>query len=77
MHMCKKCSGVKKLVLGALLLVNAFVWPQWLGIDGWVAFVGLLMILGGFLMLVVPNKCPSCNVMASKPAKPAAKKGKK
>lgn len=62
-HMCKKCSGVTKLLTGALLLVNAFVWPRWLGVDGWVAFIGLLLVLGGFLMLVVPNKCPGCMAM--------------
>jgi hypothetical protein len=75
--MCKKCSGIAKLVIGALLLLNAFVWPQWLGVDGWVSFLALLMVLGGFVKLVVPNKCPTCAGMCSTmPAKPA-KKGKK
>ena len=73
---CKKCSGICKLVIGALLLLNAFVWPQWLGIDGWVSFVALLMVLGGFLKLVVPNKCPSCNAGMKSMDKPV-KKGKK
>lgn len=71
-HMCHKCTGIKKLVIGALLLINAFVWPQWMGIDGWVKFVAVLMVLMGFVMLVVPNKCPSCNAMSATP-----KKGKK
>ena len=58
MQMCKKCHGVKKLVAGALILINAFLWPQWTGIDGWAAFIGVLFVLGGFLMLVVPTgKC--------------------
>ena len=61
--MCHKCCGVMKLVTGALLLVNAYVWPRWLGVDGWVAFVAVLMVLGGFLKLVLPNKCPHCNAM--------------
>ncbi len=62
--------GIKKLVLGALLLLNAFVWPKWLGIDGWVSFVALLMVVGGFVMLVShPKSC--CTPEA------APKKGKK
>ena len=36
---------------------------RWLGVDGWVAFVAVLMVLGGFLKLVLPNKCPHCNAM--------------
>ena len=58
--MCGKCHGVKKLVVGALLLLNAFVWPQWLGVDGWVSFVAVLMVVGGFLMLVKPT-CGHCD----------------
>ena len=61
--MCKKCTGICKLVCGALILCNAFVWPQWMGIDGWAAFLGVLLVLGGFVALVVPNKCPGCNAM--------------
>ena len=62
-HMCHKCSGVTKLVVGVLLLLNTFVWPRWLGVDGWVAFVAVLMVLGGIVKLAMPNKCPSCNAM--------------
>lgn len=75
--MCKKCCGVTKLLTGALLLINAFVWPQWLGVDGWVAFVGLLLVLGGFLMLVVPNKCSGCMAMAGGASAQPMRKGKK
>ncbi|MBI2668699.1 hypothetical protein HYX14_02545 [Candidatus Woesearchaeota archaeon] len=57
--MCGKCHGVMKLVVGALLLLNAFVWPLWLGIDGWVAYVAVLMVLGGFIKLVMPT-CGHC-----------------
>ena len=67
--MCKKCGGIHKLVFGALLLVNAFIWPQWMGIDGWVKFLAVLMVIGGFLMLVVPNKCPACNAVPKKKGK--------
>lgn len=74
--MCHKCSGVMKLVTGALLLLNAFVWPQWLGVDGWVRFVAVLMVLGGFVKLVVPNKCPNC-AAACGSMTAASAKGKK
>ncbi len=64
MHgMCQKCCGISCLLTGALLLLNAFVWPQWLGIDGWVQFGAVLLVLCGFIKLVVPNKCPGCNAM--------------
>jgi uncharacterized membrane protein len=72
-HMCKKCTGIYKLVTGALILVNAFLWPRWLDVDGWVAFLGLLLVIFGFIKLVVPNKCPTCNAMGGK----APAKGKK
>ena len=58
--MCPKCHGVQKLVVGVLLLLNAFVWPMWLGLDGWVKFVAVLMVLGGVLKLVMPARCPHC-----------------
>lgn len=61
--MCKKCHGTKHLVMGALLLLNAFVWPRWVGFDGaksWVSFFAVLLVLGGFVKLVMPNKCPGC-----------------
>ncbi|MBS3116430.1 hypothetical protein J4421_02415 [Candidatus Woesearchaeota archaeon] len=74
--MCKKCCGVCTLVTGVLLLLNAFVWPRWLGVDGWVQFVAVLMVLWGFITLVVPNKCPSCNVMCTEMEK-GMSKGKK
>ncbi len=76
--MCKRCHGVYKIVLGALLLLNAFVWPQWgTGWDGsgWIAWLAVLMVLGGALKLLVPNKCPGCAQMCG-PVK-AAGKGRK
>ena len=69
MGMCHKCCGIKKLVTGALLLLNAFVWPMWLGIVGWVSFVAVLMVLGGAVKAWVPNKCPTCQVDAPKKKK--------
>ena len=73
--MCKKCGGVHKIVVGALLLLNAFLWPQWLGIDGWISWLAVLFVIGGALKLFVPNKCPACNdVSAPSPAKKKRKK---
>ena len=71
--MCKKCGGVYKIVFGALLLLNAFVWPLWMGIDGWIKWLAVLMVLGGALKLIVPNKCPGCASACGADMKPASK----
>lgn len=74
MQMCMRCHAVKKLVIGALVLINAFLWPMWTGIDGWLAFFGVLMVLGGFLMLVMPP-CKSCmGACSTEKTMPMAKK---
>jgi protein-S-isoprenylcysteine O-methyltransferase Ste14 len=65
-HMCAKCMGVKKLVVGVLLLLNGFVWPMWHGIDGWFNWVAVLFVVGGLVHLLVPNKCKSCNMEKKK-----------
>jgi len=67
--MCMR-HGLNKIVVGALLLLNFFVWPKWLGVDGWVSFAAILLVIGGFLMLVFPHPDESCCV-------PEAVKGKK
>ncbi|MBT5342000.1 hypothetical protein HOL59_00275 [Candidatus Woesearchaeota archaeon] len=75
MHGCcdnLKCHGTKKIVFGALLLLNAFVWPQWLGIDGWISWLAVLVVVGGVAMLFHPN----CDSGACAP-KPAKKKRRK
>ena len=65
-----RCHGVSKLVFGVLLLLNAFVWPQWLGIDGWVKWLAVLLVLGGLVKLLVPNKCANCAALCgAAPAK--------
>ena len=56
---CGKCHGVMKLVWGVLLLVNAIVWPRWLGVDGWVSFVAVLMVLVGLMKMLKPS-CGHC-----------------
>ncbi|MBT4539031.1 hypothetical protein HOI26_05840 [Candidatus Woesearchaeota archaeon] len=73
---CKKCMGSTKLILGALLLLNAFVWPRWNDLTGWIAWVAVLMTIGGFLMLVMPNKCKGCNASCA-PAPVVKKTAKK
>jgi hypothetical protein len=47
--------GLKKIAIGALLLLNALVWPKWLGIDGWIKFAAVLLIIGGLIKLVHPR----------------------
>ena len=69
-----KCAGAMKIVFALLLLLNAFVWPKWLGIDGWVSWLAVLMVLFGLIHLFHPKCGPSiCReapVMAKKsPAK--------
>ena len=73
--MCKRCSGGHKLVFGLLLLLNAWLWPKWGGIDGWVTWLAVLMVVGGLVKLFVPHNCAACNACVVEPA--AKKKGKK
>lgn len=61
--MCAHCHGIYKVVFGALLLLNAFVWPKWMGIDGWVQWLAVLMVVGGLVKYFVPNKCTNCAAM--------------
>ena len=66
--MCKHCHGVSKIVIGILILVNAYWWPKWWGIDGWVSFFGALMILGGAAKLLM-SPCKDCAAMCAQPSK--------
>ena len=66
--MCTKCHGVKKVVFGLLLLLNAFLWPKWLGVDGWVAWLAVLAVLAGALKLAKPS-CGHCAMPAEKKKK--------
>ncbi len=68
-HLCSRCHGIYKIVFGALLLVNAYLWPEWLGIDGWVSWLAVLLVLGGLVKLLVPNKCPNCAALQGTSAK--------
>lgn len=71
--MCPKCCGIMKIVTGALLLVNAYVWPKWVGIDGWIAFFAVLMIVFGIVKLLMPKVCPQCAVPKEEPIKKSKK----
>lgn len=72
--MCKRCCGTKKLVWGLLLLLNAYVWPKWFDLTGWIAWIAILMVLSGLLSLLVPNKCSGCAQMCSIGSAPKKKK---
>ena len=73
--MCGKCKGSLKIVTGLLLLLNAYVWPLWMGTDGWVAWIAVLMVVGGVLKLVMPT-CPHCAAMCGGMMEASAKKKK-
>ena len=66
MHNCKgglcwRCRGAMKVCRGALLLLNAFVWPKWLGVDGWVSWVAVLLIVSGVLKML-KSGCGHCEM---------------
>ncbi|MFH1682908.1 MAG: hypothetical protein ABIA37_03860 [Candidatus Woesearchaeota archaeon] len=64
MDMNPKYWGLHKLIFGALLLLNAFIWPKWLGVDGWIAWIAVLMVICGLLKLIWP--CSACKPMPKK-----------
>ena len=71
---CSSCHGIKKLVIGVLLLINAFVWPKWLGVDGWIAFAAVLMVILGVMKFAMPS-CGHCG--GSMPMMEGGKKKRK
>lgn len=68
-NMCHKCCGIMSLIVGILVLINMYLWPKWLGLDGWVGFFGVIAIITGVLSLLMKNKCADCCAMMSKPMK--------
>ena len=46
---CSVWKSRKKLIMGLLLLLNAWIWPRWVGIDGWITWLAVLMTLFGLL----------------------------
>jgi hypothetical protein len=42
-------------LIGLLILINAFVWPQWSGVDGWIAFFGLLLVISSIFKAFMPG----------------------
>lgn len=70
-EVCAKCRAGKLVILGALVLLNIYVWPKWIGgIDQWLAFFAVLLIIKGVIKFVMPY-CPHC-----KPEMPSGRKGK-
>ena len=69
-----RCMLVKKIIFGLLLLLNAFVWPQWLGIDGWLAWIALLMVVFAAVMLVCPKCRATHSACCELPKKPVKRK---
>ena len=68
--MCNRCSAGVKVALGALVLLNIYAWPKWIGnVDRWIAFFAALFILKGVLKFIMPS-CPHCK------AETPARKGK-
>ncbi len=61
-NICGGCHGAKKIVVGLLLLLNAFIWPLWVDLSGWISWVAVLMVVGGIVMLFKPNGCGHCAV---------------
>ena len=50
--------AMRKLVLGLVILFNIYVWPKWMGIDGWMKWFGLVFAVWGLYTFVAPSSCP-------------------
>lgn len=67
---CHRCRGMIWSFLGILLLLNAFIWPKWLGVDGWMAFIGVLLMLTGVWKSFVHGcSCPKDECCRPEPHK--------
>ncbi|GEM_PF-7129370 len=49
------CKGWTGIIFGLLVLLNVFVWPQLLGVDGWIIFFAGLGILWCLATLIWPK----------------------
>ena len=65
-NLCSKCMAAKMLVIGGIILVTAYKWPEYI----W-HVIGGIIILKGLLIFLKPGGCGCCEV------KTAAPKGKK
>lgn len=66
--MCQ-CKGIVKMIVGLLLLMNAFIWPKWVDLTGWISFGAILMVLGGVALLFKDGDCCGSSCCESKPKK--------
>ncbi len=53
--MCKHCAGWTIVIVGVLVLLNAYR-----SFLSWGMFFGWLLVLLGLVKLFVPNKCKNC-----------------
>ena len=56
--MCRHCKGWTAIVIGVLVLLNAYF-----NFFTWGMFFGWLLVLLGLVKLFMPNKCKNCNVI--------------
>lgn len=64
------CKDIVKIVVGLLLLLNAFIWPQWVDLTGWISFVAILVVIWGIVLLFKPEwNCNECCCTEEKPKK--------
>ncbi len=63
------CKGIVKIVVGLLLLLNAFIWPQWVDLTGWISFGAILLVIGGIALLFKGGHCCDSHCCEDKPKK--------
>jgi hypothetical protein len=71
---CDRCKSIATMAIGALILINAYGWPGWTGIDNWIAYFGVLILIGGLITYLKPT-C-GCESHAAQAAKPVMKNKK-
>jgi hypothetical protein len=56
-------------LVGVVMLINLFVWPHWLGVDGWLGFFAVMLIVGGIWRSAMPHCGCHNEYKAEAPAK--------
>ncbi len=49
-------AGILIVVLGLLMLINLNLWPKWTGVDGWMSFVAVILLVYGVAKIIDPVK---------------------